>query len=270
MDDHVSDIDRSTVGTMLARFGAALVPLLVALGRVLWRRPLDSVGVIIAAAATMAIFVNALFLQASRHPAPMLISTPRPLGTVGSTAAAPLPPARPAERDGADASARNRIQVVSDIQRELQRRGFFEGLVDGIYGARTDAAIRDFEQATGSKTNAQPDEALLRAIMRTPVQPPATTATVMPRPAPFSRAAPVPPAPIPPAGKAAPASKRLQAVQRALGDFGYGQVKPTGVFGPETRSAIEQFERERKLPVTGQLSDRLTRELAAVTGRPLD
>src|SRR5262249_38391713 len=212
------------------------------------------------------IFVNALFLQAGRHPAPMLVSTGRPVGTVGSTAATPLPPARPAERDGAaaDASARNRIQVVSDIQRELQRRGFFEGPVDGIYGARTDAAIRDFEQASGSKTNAQPDEALLRAIMRTPVQPPATTAavTVMPRPAPFSRAAPpAPPAPIPPAAKAAPASKRLQAVQRALGDFGYGQVKPTGVFGPETRSAIEQFERERKLPVTGQVSDRLTREL---------
>ena len=34
--------------------------------------------------------------------------------------------------------------------------------------------------------------------------------------------------------------------------------------------AIERFERERRLPITGQISDRFTRELAAVTGRPLE
>jgi len=47
-------------------------------------------------------------------------------------------------------------------------------------------------------------------------------------------------------------------------------VKPTGVFGPDTRAAIEKFERDRKLPVSGEVSDRLVRELTAVTGRPLE
>ena len=65
-------------------------------------------------------------------------------------------------------------------------------------------------------------------------------------------------------------SKRVLAVQRALADFGYGPVKPTGIFGPDTRAAIEKFERDRKLPVTGQLSERVIRELSAVTSRPLD
>ena len=60
------------------------------------------------------------------------------------------------------------------------------------------------------------------------------------------------------------------SIQRALADFGYGQIKVTGVVNPETEAAIEKFERERKLPVTGQISDRLARELAAMTGRPLD
>jgi peptidoglycan hydrolase-like protein with peptidoglycan-binding domain len=55
-----------------------------------------------------------------------------------------------------------------------------------------------------------------------------------------------------------------------LTDFGYGQIKPTGIPGPETVEAIEKFERSRKLPVTGRVSDRLIRELAAVTGRPLE
>ena len=65
-------------------------------------------------------------------------------------------------------------------------------------------------------------------------------------------------------------SKQVIAVQRALSEFGYGQIKPTGIVDPETQSAIQKFERERKLPVTGQLSHRVVRELAAITGRPLE
>jgi hypothetical protein len=64
-------------------------------------------------------------------------------------------------------------------------------------------------------------------------------------------------------------TNRTIAVQRALAEFGYGQIKPTGTVGPETRAAIEKFERQRKLPVTGQVSERLTRELSAMKGGPL-
>ena len=64
-------------------------------------------------------------------------------------------------------------------------------------------------------------------------------------------------------------SNRTMAVQRALAEFGYGQIKPTGTVGPETKAAIEKFERERRLPVTGQVSDRLARELSALKGGPL-
>ena len=53
-------------------------------------------------------------------------------------------------------------------------------------------------------------------------------------------------------------------------DFGYGQIKPTGNFDAATRAAIEKFERDRKLPVTGQISDRFVRELSTMTGRPLE
>jgi len=65
-------------------------------------------------------------------------------------------------------------------------------------------------------------------------------------------------------------SSRVSAVQRVLSEYGYGQVKPTGVIDTATSAAIETFEREHKLPITGRLSDRLLSELAAMAGHPLD
>ena len=81
-----------------------------------------------------------------------------------------------------------------------------------------------------------------------------------------------PPASIPLAshGDTGPASRRVAAVQRALTEYGYGQLKPTGTIGPDTQAAIQKFERERKLQVTGQISERMVRELAVVIGHSVD
>src|SRR4051812_34275582 len=85
-----------------------------------------------------------------------------------------------------------------------------------------------------------------------------------------------PPAAVPVSSRSDPlaeliiASRRVAAVQRALTEYGYGQLKPTGTVGSDTSAAIQKFERERKIPVTGQMSERLVRELGAVTGRAID
>jgi hypothetical protein len=89
-------------------------------------------------------------------------------------------------------------------------------------------------------------------------------------------AIPRPPAPIPVSSHsdagAIPGAgpRRVAAVQRALTEYGYGQLKPTGTAGSDTQAAIQKFERARKLPVTGQVSDRLVRELTATIGHPVD
>jgi Putative peptidoglycan binding domain len=85
-----------------------------------------------------------------------------------------------------------------------------------------------------------------------------------------------PPAPIPvssrhdPLGELITTSRRVASVQRALTEYGYGQLKPTGTIGADTQAAIQKFERDRKIPVTGQMSDRLVRELTAMIGHPID
>src|ERR1700712_4226553 len=81
-----------------------------------------------------------------------------------------------------------------------------------------------------------------------------------------------PPAPIPAASRGDPGSgsRRVAAVQRTLTEFGYAQLKPTGTIGSDTQAAIQKFERDRKLPVTGKMSDRLVKELPARPGKPID
>lgn len=95
-------------------------------------------------------------------------------------------------------------------------------------------------------------------------------ATAAPAPAPSN--IPRPPAPVPYHNEAlAPSgSRRVAAVQRALTEYGYGQLKPTGTIGADTQAAIQKFERDRKIPVTGQMSDRVVHELVAMIGHPID
>jgi peptidoglycan hydrolase-like protein with peptidoglycan-binding domain len=146
--------------------------------------------------------------------------------------------------------------LISEIQRELARRGFYDGTADGVWGAKTDSGARDFLQTSGLRVSPEASEDLLRALQTA-------------RPKAISAAAVGPVRNDPIADLIAP-SKRVLSIQRALSDFGYGQIKPTGAYDPETRTAIEKFERDHKLPITGQISDRFVRELAAMTGRPLE
>ncbi len=72
-----------------------------------------------------------------------------------------------------------------------------------------------------------------------------------------------------PIGRLIETSSRTMAIQRALSEYGYGQIKPSGVLDRPTVAAIEKFEREHNMPVTGRISERLVSELAAMIGQPL-
>jgi peptidoglycan hydrolase-like protein with peptidoglycan-binding domain len=229
-------------------------------GHMIGRHPREFVALLMATVATGWIFTNALFLQKGPHPAPIFATRPVTHETVPLApprpqimAPAPMPIPAPTTAPAPATAEQNHGQLVSNIQRELNRRGYYDGTVDGVWGARTDAAVRDFVQATGAKVTADANDALLRAIVAAPAKRAATPARTND----------------PIAALIAP-SGRMLAVQRALNDFAYGPVKPTGLYDADTRAAIERFERARGLPVTGQISDRLVRELSSVVGRPLE
>ena len=114
---------------------------------------------------------------------------------------------------------------------------------------------------------------------------PATQGTLKPADLAPARVAPAPalqqavavPVPVPapsrrndPIADLIGSSPRIQAIQRVLSEFGYGQVKPTGVLDAATGEAISKFEREHKLPVSGRVSDKLVSALGAMAGHPIE
>lgn len=234
------------------------------IGGTIMRHPREFVALFMASLATLWIVINALFLQHGPHPAP-IFAAPQAAAPLTQKEAS-LPSHRPAQittpEPPAPPAARSQAQVAADIQRELRRLGSYGGEIDGIWGSKTAAAARDFVQASHLTLKPEPSEDLLRAAMA--AQAKTAGATALPAetaPGTLQEQAAV---------KPLPPSKRMIAVQRALAEFGYGQIKPTGLYDDATRAAIENFQRDHKLPVDGQLTERFTRELAAMTGRALD
>jgi hypothetical protein len=198
--------------------------------RMLLHSPKDTVAGLLAFAACSAIVANALFLQTGQHPSPMF-GTSVHLG-----ASSPLPRPRPAE---AAALSEPRLAEPRLAEARLAEPRLLEPRAN-------DPLANIIKGTAGSPLSSTP-------------------MTSAPPPSNVQR----PPAPIP-APVQITGSRRVAAVQRALSENGYGQLRATGTIGADTQAAIQKFERERHMVVTGQVSDRLVKELTTVTGHPID
>jgi hypothetical protein len=198
--------------------------------RILLHSPKDMLAGLLAAAAVCAILANALFLQAGRHPSPMFSSVVT-LPAPQAAVVSPLPRPRP-------------VELTSEPPeiRPVEARG-------------ADPKHVEIKSADPRGDSKKPDSKNPDLVVKSTGAAPANAAR--------------PPAPIPDTAQSAGA-RRVAAVQRALTQYGYGQLKPTGAVGSDTQAAITKFERDRKLPVTGQMSDRLVKELTAMIGHPID
>ena len=205
--------------------------------RIFLHSPKDMVAGLIAAAAICAIVANALFLQAGRHPSPMfgsVVTLPAPQAAVAN----PLPRPRPVVE--AEPPEPKLVEVRVTDSRQVDPRN------------------ADARNADAKSPDAKSPDAMTNLVVKSTSAPATTAASVL-----------RPPAPIPVAAQSAGA-RRVAAVQRTLTQYGYGQLKATGAIGSDTQAAIAKFERDRKIPVTGQMSERLVRELTAVIGHPID
>lgn len=193
----------------------------------------------------LAIIVNALVLQKSRHPAPLFgksialpsLSAPTP----SSRAVAPQP------------SPSTQVNVPAVI---VPPQALADPIGQLLQSHPESAPVT----AAPDKSIARPEhrEPPAHEVRSTPVREPsrndAISALLRSQPS----QAPV------------QASKTVAAAQRALVKLGF-VLKPDGRMGTATRQALEQFERDRGLHVhDGELSPKVLRQLSAAAGVPVD
>jgi len=205
-------------------------------------------GLTTAAALTVAIVANAFFAQprAGRDLA---------LGDDGETAMAPGATTRLSVEVGDSPTQTVRLRydpVVEDVQRELLAAGYYKGTVDGIFGKRTRLAIEAYQRAAGLGVTGTPTAELAEHIRYTREIAEASlfTGSVDAQPA---------------AG--AEERARIRRLQTGLAELAYAPGPISGEINEETRAAIRQFQHDRGLAQTGEISDELLAELAKMSGQ---
>jgi hypothetical protein len=223
--------------------------------RALLYSPKDMVAGTLAFAAIVAIVTNALFLQTGPHPSPMfgsIVTIPAP---APAAPANPLPRPRPAEATRSEATP---IEPRAPESRAVETKAVETKALE-TKAVETKTAEPKVAEKGAEARSSDPLTNLVKATSAAPV----ATSSI-----------PRPPAAIPVSSRSESAlspggSRRVAAVQRALTEYGYGQLKPTGTIGPDTHAAIVRFERARRIPATGQINERLVRELSAMIGHPV-
>jgi len=211
-----------------------------------------------------AIAWNALALQMSRHPAPLfntreVVFAPDPAPVRDTETGQPLPPMRP--------GAQTHDDVAGNAAHESTAHA--ESLLSGSVATPKPpirSPIAEMIRNGGQPTTAAPPARAPQAVAAPaapPAAPPASrTASRDPIADMIRMGGPVP---VPPANVGRDPSDTVLAGQRALARLGYS-VKVDGMMGAGTRQALERFEQDRRLPVTGEFNARTIRELSAASG----
>jgi len=209
---------------------------------------------------TGAIIYNALYLQeghgtamnpnpastrVSVSDAPVIVPLPTPSPQVATSDVRKDVPAQPEP-----------VELVRDIQTELKARGYDAGEADGRMRDDPKAEISAYEKAEGLPVTGVPsDQLLARLLLEQPSKTAATTGSV-------AQALQAP--------KPVAIDNTVKSLQQVLSDLGYDPGPSDGAMGATTKTAIEAFQRDRKLVQDGRITPVLLREIKRVTGKSIE
>ena len=160
--------------------------------------------------------------------------------------AAPMPAVAQVERPSYEKPLSS--EAVRDVQARLRALGYYGGPIDGAWGRGTQASLERFQRERRLAVTGRLNQATVTAMGLDPARLQARGYAARPA-APRERVAEVGP-------------RTTTAVQERLRRTGYYRGPIDGAWGPGTRLALERFQRDRRLPVTGAPS----RETMAALG----
>jgi peptidoglycan hydrolase-like protein with peptidoglycan-binding domain len=226
------------------------------------RHPGRTAMTVLAIAAAGVIVANAVFFQTGEHPSPLFTTRTADAPAAAPAAAPPAaaPAAAPAQQPATRAAPVDEIgrlvevtavgapqvaavaasPVVVEVQQLLTAQGYQPGAVDGLFGTRTENAIRAYQADHRLAVTGEISETLLAMLRSTgtaAVSPNATLATE---------------------------GLQLLAVQTALNQIGYGPIAANGMMSDETANAVRGFQLEYGLTVTGRVDQATIDRLVAI------
>ena len=139
---------------------------------------------------------------------------------------------------------------VMAIQQALQSQGFDPGEADGLWGSKTEQAVRGFQQKMGLLATGKLDAETARSLGVKPHTPAARTGSSKQE---TSRQA---------------KNANIMAAQRALQSQGFDPGPADGVWGSKTERAVRDFQHEKGLLATGKLDTETARSLGVQPSTP--
>lgn len=215
-----------------------------------------------------AIVTNATVMQSGVHPAPLfetreIRSLPQVAVRPHDGRTASLPSQDGPEQAASDAPV-GTDEVLREVQSALAVRGYYAGKVDGLYGSRTRAAISAFQRDHSLSVDGDPSVRLLTQVLMSassrpaavPV-PPERALTDSTRKVAVSRVSLRKEAQETPSGIVA----RIQSGLRA---YGYDDLVVDGKMGQHTATAIQRFQLDYSMKITGEPSRRVLDKLIEI------
>ena len=139
---------------------------------------------------------------------------------------------------------------VQQLQQALKAGGYDPGGADGVFGAKTAAAVRAFQQARGLTV-----DGIVGAQSR-------QTIAAMLEVSQYAGAL----SPTGPILRPDDRGEAVREIQAVLKSAGYDPGPVDGVYGPKTVAAVEEFQRKVGIGVDGKVGPVTRRSLAALLG----
>ncbi len=138
--------------------------------------------------------------------------------------------------------------AVSDLQRRLSSAGYYSGAIDGMFGQQTEDAVLRFQRARGLTADGIAGDQVTQALAGSSPTVPDTSYN--------------------PSGRQlaiGDSGSDVEDLQRRLQALGYFNGTATGYFGTQTSDAVQRFQQDRRLPITGIADARTLSALGSTT-----
>lgn len=228
----------------------------------LWNHPRLCAGAALSLAVMTAICVNAIWYQPGKHPAPLFATrimdktSDQPAHKVVRLAK----PSKAKKIIAKDTSPQESGELLREVQTALSVRGYYDGKLDGLYGTRTKAAIEGFQKDHSLKQDGKVSLRLLTQVLMSASsqsqEVPVPTASQV-----VKNVTKVKTVKLSAANPAKEVDGLIARIQSGLRAYGYDDLVVDGQMGQQTATAIQRFQLDYGMKITGEPSDLVLKKL---------